>query len=230
MSYSQPARTARGRTRSTFFAVLIVVAVLMGVVGCRSPAGLSSGASPSVAEPSAHLTHKRLHGDIPGDPPGRPQGDHHHGLGVADGEVPDGVTVFDCKYPAVAKLDPALLAALRKAATDAGGDGVDFYVNSGWRSSAYQKQLLDEAVSKYGSRAQAARWVATPATSPHVSGDAVDIADSDGTTWLSDHGADYGLCQIYRNEPWHYELRPKAVDHGCPAMYADPTYDPRMRR
>jgi LAS superfamily LD-carboxypeptidase LdcB len=140
------------------------------------------------------------------------------------------VTVFDREYPAVAKLDPALLAALRKAATDAGDDGVDFYVNSGWRSSAYQKQLLDEAVSTYGSRAQAARWVATPATSPYVSGDAVDIAHSDGTTWLSDHGANYGLCQIYRNEPWHYELRPKAVDHGCPAMYADPTHDPRMRR
>ena len=26
----------------------------------------------------------------------------------------------------------------------------------------------------------------------------------------------YGLCQIYGNEPWHYELRPDAVDHGCP--------------
>jgi hypothetical protein len=38
------------------------------------------------------------------------------------------------------------------------------------------------------------------------------------------------LCQIYRNEPWHYELRPVAIEHGCPAMYADPTHDPRMQR
>ena len=50
------------------------------------------------------------------------------------------------------------------------------------------------------------------------------------TAWLSKHGARYGLCQIYRNEPWHDELRPSAVDHGCPRMYADPTHDPRMRR
>ena len=85
------------------------------------------------------------------------------------------MTVFDDEYPAVANLDPALLDALRRAATDAGADGVEFHVNSGWRSPAYQEQLLEEAVSKYGSRAEAARWVATPATSPHVSGDAVDI-------------------------------------------------------
>ena len=44
------------------------------------------------------------------------------------------------------------------------------------------------------------------------------------------HGAAYGLCQIYGNEPWHYELRPAAGDHGCPALYADPTHDPRMQR
>jgi zinc D-Ala-D-Ala carboxypeptidase len=227
MSYHQPARTARRRTRSAILAVLVVVgATLMGGLGYRSLAGSSSAASPIVAEPSAHRPHDRLHGD----PPGQLQGDRHQALGVADGEVPDGVTVFDDEYPAVANLDPALLGALRQAATDAGGDGVEFYVNSGWRSPEYQERLLDEAVSTYGSRAEAARWVATPTTSPHVSGDAVDIGHSDAAAWLSDHGADYGLCQIYRNEPWHYELRPKAVDHGCPPVYADPTDDPRMQQ
>jgi D-alanyl-D-alanine carboxypeptidase len=82
---------------------------------------------------------------------------------------------------------------------------------------------------KYGSEAEAARWVATPKTSAHVSGDAVDIGPSDAAAWLSAHGAEYGLCQIYDNEPWHYELRPAAVDHGCPAMYADAAHDPRMQ-
>ena len=52
----------------------------------------------------------------------------------------------------------------------------------------------------------------------------------DATAWLSEHGAEYGLCQIYSNEPWHYELRPEAIDHGCPPMYADPTHDPRMQQ
>jgi hypothetical protein len=150
-------------------------------------------------------------------------------LGAADGFVPDGTTVFDDQVPGVAKLDPALLGALRHAATAAAADRVDFVVTSGWRSPAYQEQLLREAISKYGSRKAAARWVATPETSPHVSGDAVDIGPFDATTWLSRHGAEYGLCQIYRNEPWHYELRPAAIEHGCPPMYADPTHDPRMQ-
>jgi zinc D-Ala-D-Ala carboxypeptidase len=71
--------------------------------------------------------------------------------------------------------------------------------------------------------------VATPATSPHVSGDAVDVGPSAAAAWLSEHGAAYGLCQIYGNEPWHYELRPEAVTRTCPATYADPTHDPRMQ-
>ena len=140
------------------------------------------------------------------------------------------MTVFDDDIPAVANLDPDLLDALRQAATDAAGDGIEFSVNSGWRSPEYQDQLLREAISEYGSEEEAARWVATADASVHVSGDAIDIGPSDATAWLSEHGADYGLCQIYRNEPWHYELRPDAVDDGCPPMYADPTHDPRMQQ
>ncbi|WP_308429586.1 M15 family metallopeptidase [Streptomyces longisporoflavus] len=155
--------------------------------------------------------------------------DHRGALGEADGIVPDGVTVFDDAKPAVTKLDPDLRKALRKAATAAADDGVEFHVNSGWRSPAYQNQLLREAVSEYGSEEEAARWVATAATSPHVSGDAVDAGPSDATEWLSEHGSAYGLCQIYENEPWHYELRTTAIGHHCPRMYADATEDPRMR-
>jgi LAS superfamily LD-carboxypeptidase LdcB len=140
------------------------------------------------------------------------------------------VTVFDEDFPAVANLDPDLLGALRQAAADAAGDGVELFVNSGWRSPEYQEQLLDEAVSEYGSEEEAARWVAAADTSPHVSGDAVDIGPFDATAWLSEHGAEYGLCQIYGNESWHYELRPEAIDDSCPPMYADPTNDPRMHQ
>jgi zinc D-Ala-D-Ala carboxypeptidase len=148
----------------------------------------------------------------------------------ADGVVVrDGVTVDDDEYPALTKLDPALLAALRRAAADSASDGVVLYVNSGWRSAADQEKLLDDAVAEYGSREEAARWVATPTTSAHVSGDAVDIGHAEATAWLSEDGAAYGLCQIYANEPWHYELRPDAVASGCPAPYADPTQDPRMQ-
>lgn len=151
-------------------------------------------------------------------------------LGEAGGALPGGVTVFDDEYPGVANLDAALLRALRKAAKAAAHDGVKLYVNSGWRSPEYQEQLLREAVAKYGSAEEAARWVATPDRSVHVLGHAVDVGRAEAKAWLSEHGAEYGLCQIYRNEPWHYELRPRAIEHGCPRMYADPSRDPRLQQ
>ncbi|MBF6619816.1 MAG: M15 family metallopeptidase [Patulibacter sp.] len=150
--------------------------------------------------------------------------------GESGGAVPDGTTAFDDEIPGIEHLDSSLLEALRAASTDAADAGVALMVTSGWRAPEYQQRLLDEGIAKYGSEQEAARWVATPETSAHVSGDAVDVGPYAATAWLFEHGARYGLCQIYRNESWHYELRPDAVDHGCPAMYADATEDPRMRR
>jgi D-alanyl-D-alanine carboxypeptidase len=148
--------------------------------------------------------------------------------GEAGGVVPPGTSPFDEDVPAVSGLDPRLLDALQRATTDAGDDDVVVVVNGGWRSAAYQERLLDDAVAEYGSRTEAARWVATPETSAHVHGDAVDVGSWDATSWLSGNGAAHGLCQIYENESWHYELRPEAADQGCPPMFRDPTEDPRM--
>lgn len=159
---------------------------------------------------------------------GRATAEAASAVAEADGALPGGVTVFADEYAGVAGLDPDLLEALREAATDAAGDGIEFFVNSGWRSPEYQDQLLREAVSEYGSESEAARWVATADSSAHVTGDAVDIGHADAAAWLSEHGSGYGLCQIYRNEPWHFELRPEAAGHRCPRRYADPTDDPRM--
>jgi hypothetical protein len=210
------------------------VAVLLVVLGAIAAAFGNQllGSSPSRASSSSSSSSSRAASPIDvRRSEHRDLGSGHHGaLGEADGAVPDGTTVFDDEIPGVAKLDSALLGALRQAATDAADDGVEFVIDSGWRSPAYQEQLLHEAVLKYGSEGEAARWVATPSTSAHVSGDAVDIGPSDAAAWLSEHGAAYGLCQAYSNEPWHYELRPEAIDHGCPAVYADPTHDPRMQR
>ena len=205
MTSSAPARTRTRRIPRILVAGLLVVIAALGYP-------LLASSSSTAASPIGVL--RREHPGVPGE---------------ADGAVPDGTTVFDDDIPGVANLDPALLGALRQAATDAADDGVEFLVTSGWRSPAYEEQLLQEAISTYGSAEAAARWVATPATSAHVSGDAVDVGPLDATAWLSRYGAKYGLCQIYRNEPWHYELRPGAVDHGCPPMYADPAHDPRMQ-
>jgi zinc D-Ala-D-Ala carboxypeptidase len=220
MSQTPAARTRTRRTlRPTAVVLVVVTAAIIGSLVYQS----ASSSAPSFSEVR--------------------RGDHRGATTEADGAVteddgavteddgalPDGVTVFDDQYPGVANLDPDLLQALREAATDATDDGIRFYVNAGWRSPEYQNQLLGEAVSEYGSEEEAARWVATADTSPHVSGDAVDLGHFDATAWLSEHGAEYGLCQIYSNESWHYELRPKAIDRGCPPMYADPTHDPRMQ-
>src|SRR6266498_1103663 len=205
MTYSEPARTTTRRIPRILVAgLLVVIAAIIGTLVYRS----ASSSAPSFSEVL--------------------RGDHGGTTTEADGALPDGGTACGDRYSGVANVDPDLLQALREAATDAADDGIGFYVNSGWRSPEYQNQLLREAVSKYGSEEEAARWVATADTSPHVSGDAVDIGPFDATAWLSEHGAKYGLCQIYSNEPWHYELRPEAIDHGCPPMYADPTQDPRM--
>ncbi len=205
--------------------MLFVIAAIASALGYQSLASSSSRAASPIDVPRSE------HPGALGQGGGAvPRGEHRRALGEADGAVPKGTSVFDVEVQGVANLDPALLGALRQAATAAASDGVVFVVDSGWRSPAYQEHLFDEAVSEYGSDREAARWVATPKTSAHVSGDAVDIGPHDAAAWLSDHGATYGLCQIYGNEPWHYELRPEAVGLGCPAMYADPTQDPRMQQ
>jgi D-alanyl-D-alanine carboxypeptidase len=205
MNHLRAARTRnRTRVRAGLVSLVIIAAAIAGAL-------LTQSAS-SAALPFSELL-----------------GSDQDAATEADGALPDGVTIYDDEYAGVARLAPDLLRALHEAAADAADDGVQFFVNSGWRSAAYQDQLLQEAVSTYGSEAEAARWVATADTSAHVSGDAVDIGHSDAASWLSQHGAEYGLCQIYGNEQWHYELRPEAVGGGCPVMYADPTQDPRMQ-
>jgi D-alanyl-D-alanine carboxypeptidase len=202
MSAIKPASAAGRRTSLTVRVAFVIANVALAAVFVQQAVVPSSLSSASTSEA------------------------RHRALGEENGFVPDGVTVFDAGVPAVANLDPALLGALRRAAAAARNDGVAFVVNSGWRSPAYQEQLLSEAVAEYGSKEKAARWVATPDKSPHVAGHAIDLG-RDAAGWLSKRGAQYGLCQIYANESWHYELRPNAVRHGCPPMYDDPTHDPR---
>jgi zinc D-Ala-D-Ala carboxypeptidase len=202
VTHRGPARTTTRRIRirrTRVASLLIVIAAIATALGYQSASSSSTATTPPDGL-------RGEHGSAP---------DVHRGvLGEADGAVPDGATIFDDEIAGVANLDPALLGALRQAATDAADEGVEFLVDSAWRSPEYQNQLLREAVSEYGSEAEAARWVATPQTSAHVSGDAVDIG-SEGAEWLSEHGA---------------ELRLEAIDQGCPPMYADPTEDPRMQR
>jgi zinc D-Ala-D-Ala carboxypeptidase len=150
------------------------------------------------------------------DPGSAPSGS----TGVAGGDIPEGQATLDDHLPAITKLDPELAAAVRRAATDAAADGIDFWITSGWRSPAYQQRLLDQAVRKHDSLEAARRTVSTPELSEHVSGTAVDIGPTEGDYWLIEHGTDYGLCQVYANEIWHFEL---VTEPGgtCPGLLED---------
>lgn len=125
-----------------------------------------------------------------------------------DGSLPDGqvLTPFDVQNPAIGRLDPRLLAAIQNAANAAAADGVTMTINSGWRSAEFQQTLLDQGVQTYGSLAAARQYVQTPTASRHVTGEAVDVGGPQADQWLIANGARFGLCQIYANELWHFEL------------------------
>jgi hypothetical protein len=155
-----------------------------------------------------------------GIPAGSPKGDSG-ALGTQDGYVAVGSSLSPfSEEPALAKLDLDLREALRQAADDALAAGIALRVNGGWRSPRYQRALLRRAVQTYGSIEAARQYVKPPDESSHVSGEAVDVGPADADSWLAQHGNEYGLCQIYANEPWHFEL---ATTPGgpCPPMISN---------
>ena len=139
-----------------------------------------------------------------------------------DGYIPEGTSLtLDSDLPAIQRLDPQLLEALRAADRTAVDEhGTTITIVDGWRSLRYQEYLFEQAVQKYGSEHEAERWVKRGADSAHVSGHAVDIGTADAMDFLSRFGSEWGICQIYANEAWHFEL---ATTPGgeCPQLLAD---------
>ncbi|MBV5246032.1 MULTISPECIES: M15 family metallopeptidase [Mycolicibacterium] len=143
------------------------------------------------------------------------------GTGAVDttgGWLPDGrpLSPFESANPILSQMDPALLAAVQNAARAAQASGINMTVTSGWRSKGFQQRLFDDAVVAYGSVAAAAEFVATPEVSKHVTGQAVDIGPPDADHWLIANGRQFGLCQIYANEIWHFELTADAQGECAP--------------
>ncbi|MEH3090210.1 MAG: M15 family metallopeptidase [Microbacterium arborescens] len=194
----------RERRRRLVLSAVIATGVTAVVIGAMS--SFAGVAGPSVAP---------LPPFIP------PVLGEHFSPTADDGFIADGerVSLGDDDLPAIARLDPDLRAALRLAERDAADDGIRFGVTSGWRSFAYQQWLLDTRIAADG-ESVARAYVATPDQSRHVSGDAVDIGPVDAQYWLISSGWEYGICQTYGNEPWHFEL---ATEPGgdCPPMRTD---------
>src|SRR4051812_20121348 len=115
MAYTQPARTRIYRTRIRWMRVAALLAVIAAITAVLGHQLLASSPTPSTSSRATSPVVVRG-----SEPLGA--------LSEADGAVPDGTTVFDGEVPGVAKLDSALLTALRQAATDAARDGVTFVV------------------------------------------------------------------------------------------------------
>ena len=120
--------------------------------------------------------------------------------------------------PGTTNMQPAAAAAFKAAFAGAKTAGLSPQIKSAWRSEKYQQVLFDRAVTKYGSRAEAAKWVLPPLSSAHVKGYAIDVRPENVAAWLEDNGARYGVCRAYDNEWWHFEY---VASSTCPARKPD---------
>jgi len=205
----------RPALRATVVGLVVVTAAIIGtfVVQSGPSSARSIGAAPQAPPRSTPSVDAAPRGEL-----GRAT-TADGALTQADGVLPDGATVFDDQDPGIANLDADLLYALRVATRKAADDEIELTINSGWRSRSYQDALLSSAISEYGSLEEAERWVATADTSPHVSGDAVDIGSAAGTTWLcfTDqvlHAALAGHCAL--EQTFHLDIDAMAHPDRAP--------------
>lgn len=117
-----------------------------------------------------------------------------------------------------------LVGAARTAYFEAKGamaaQGITMTLTSGKRSYEHQKDLWDKEVRLKGSTPAARMRVLPPDESSHVDGNAIDINVA-AQPWMKTNGKQYGWCQIYSNESWHFEYK-AAHKQGCPALKPHP--------
>ena len=129
----------------------------------------------------------------------------------------------------VVALHPLLQARFDSAQIAASREGVHLYITSGFRDETRQAVLFANAITKYGSETEAAKWVLPPQFSHHPHGLAIDVnypGDRPGAEWLERNGARFGLCRVYANEWWHFE-GVIAPGESCPEMAANALVDMR---
>ncbi len=150
--------------------------------------------------------------------------------------VPDGYEVPEfTELRNSQKIDSRAYPELQKMFDDARSEGHSPYITSSYRSREDQQALFDEKVQELidegktpeQAQVEASSYVATPGTSEHETGLAIDIASDAGDeaqnalwTWLIDNSYKYGYIIRYPEdkaditgvnyEPWH--LRYVGVD------------------
>jgi len=120
-------------------------------------------------------------------------------------------------------LNPTLLARFKSAQAAADKEGIALKIVSGYRTLERQKYLFNQAIKKYGSYKEAAKWVAPPEISHHPMGLAIDVNypnEPAAAKWLEINGYKFGLCRTFKNEWWHFEGN-IAPGWKCPKMLKD---------
>ena len=135
----------------------------------------------------------------------------------------EGPIVYSLTAPR--SLNNTLEWRFKAAKVAAQAEGISLEITSGYRSVKRQTFLYEQAVKKYGSAKEAAKWVAPPDVSHHPMGLALDInypQDPKSTKWLEINGYKFGLCRTFKNEWWHFEGN-IAPGWKCPKMLKDAT-------
>lgn len=146
-----------------------------------------------------------------------------------DNYIPDNYEVELTELSNGEKVDSRIYSELQEMFNAARAEGLHLYVAAGYRTQQKQQQLLSEKIeeykkegySKFEAKKLAEQWVATPGTSEHQLGIAIDInADTTKSSsdevynWLAENGYKHGFVKRYPsdkkeitgviNEPWHY--------------------------
>ncbi|GGE23477.1 hypothetical protein GCM10011390_48610 [Aureimonas endophytica] len=125
------------------------------------------------------------------------------------------------------------LEAMLRAAPPEIAEGLQ--VSSGYRSPERQAELWADALRKYGSPAEARKWVAPPGRSGHNHGHAADLsfngkrlddAPANVREWVHQNAARFGLAFPLGNEAWHVELA-GARSGGGKGAIARRTFTPK---
>lgn len=126
-------------------------------------------------------------------------------------------------------LTPAAAAAWQKLTDAADTDQIRLLPVSGYRSVAYQAQIIERKLESGQQPELVFSVSAAPGFSEHHSGNAIDLCDGEGEpliesfeeteafSWLSEHAADFGFFLSFpRNnrhkliyEPWHWCFNPE---------------------
>jgi LAS superfamily LD-carboxypeptidase LdcB len=107
---------------------------------------------------------------------------------------------------ALGKVDAEFGANLQALIAAAAEQGITLGITSGLRTTERQAQLWKEALAKYGSAAEARKWVAPPGKSAHEKGMAADLSGSPAAlAWAKANAGRFGVSFPLGNEPWHVE-------------------------